>query len=178
MILKTKIKKIIDAIKDTEISEIEISSFWGLQKIKLKKGFDYNIKNENMQSHNTPPSAINITTETKNATENSNNVQESLDPSSSDTVTTLSSESEPIEKEYTIIKAPLVGTFYLSPKPGQPPFVEVGANIKSGDTLCIVEAMKIFNEIESEYSGVIKEILVQDGQPVEFDQPLFKIEEL
>ena len=70
MILKTKIKKIIDAIKDTEISEIEISSFWGLQKIKLKKGFDYNIKNENMQSHNTPPSAINITTETKNATEN------------------------------------------------------------------------------------------------------------
>ena len=60
MILKTKIKKIIDAIKDTEISEIEISSFWGLQKIKLKKGFDYNIKNENMQSPNTPPSAINI----------------------------------------------------------------------------------------------------------------------
>jgi len=106
------------------------------------------------------------------------NVDDNVDTPNLEINTTLSPELENTDKQYTIIKAPLVGTFYLSPKPGQPPFVEVGTNIKVSDTLCIVEAMKIFNEIESEFSGVIKEILVQDGEPVEFDQPLFKIEEL
>jgi len=177
MILKTKIKKIIDAIKDTEISEIEISSFWGLQKIKLKKGFDYNINNQNVQSTNISSPATNLTTEPKNDIKISN-VDDNVDTPNLEINTTLSPELENTDKQYTIIKAPLVGTFYLSPKPGQPPFVEVGTNIKVSDTLCIVEAMKIFNEIESEFSGVIKGILVQDGEPVEFDQPLFKIEEL
>lgn len=74
-----------------------------------------------------------------------------------------------------VVKSPMVGTFYRASAPGTPPFVEVGAAIKEGDTLCIIEAMKLLNEIESDFSGVVKEILVENGQPVEFGQPLFVI---
>ena len=70
------------------------------------------------------------------------------------------------------IKSPLVGTFYKSSKPGEPPFINIGDQIKKGDTICIIEAMKIFNEIEAEVSGKIIKILVEDGTPVEYDQPL------
>jgi acetyl-CoA carboxylase biotin carboxyl carrier protein len=74
-----------------------------------------------------------------------------------------------------IVKSPMVGTFYRSSAPGSPAFVEVGSNIKEGDTLCIIEAMKLLNEIDSEVSGVVTKILVENGQPVEFGQPLFVI---
>ena len=74
------------------------------------------------------------------------------------------------------IKAQMIGTFYRSSAPEKPPFVEVGSVIKSGDTLCIIEAMKLFNEIESEVSGKIVKILVDDVSPIEFDQPLFLID--
>ncbi len=74
------------------------------------------------------------------------------------------------------IKSPMVGTFYAAPAPDQPPYVSVGKQVKEGDVLCIVEAMKLMNEIKCEVSGTITEILVKNGQTVEFDQPLFKIE--
>ncbi len=73
------------------------------------------------------------------------------------------------------IKAPMVGTFYRRPAPDKPPFVEEGDEIKPGDVVCIIEAMKLFNEIESEISGTIVKILVEDATPVEFDQPLFLV---
>ncbi len=73
------------------------------------------------------------------------------------------------------IDSPMVGTFYRSPKPGAPAFVEVGSQVAPGKTLCIVEAMKLMNEIEAEIGGTIVEILVENGQPVQFGQPLFKI---
>lgn len=75
-----------------------------------------------------------------------------------------------------IVKAPIVGTFYRSPAPGEAPFVEVGDEVVAGEVLCIIEAMKLMNEIESEHAGTIKKILVEDAQPVEYDQPLFVIE--
>lgn len=74
------------------------------------------------------------------------------------------------------IKSPMIGTFYRSPNPEKPPFVNVGDTIKVGDVLCIVEAMKLFNEIESEVSGKIVKVLVDDANPVEYDQPLFLVE--
>ncbi|WP_211444824.1 acetyl-CoA carboxylase biotin carboxyl carrier protein [Collimonas humicola] len=74
-----------------------------------------------------------------------------------------------------IVKSPMVGTFYRSSAPGSPAFVEVGSEIKEGGTLCIIEAMKLLNEIEADASGVVKKILVENGQPVEFGQPLFII---
>jgi len=73
------------------------------------------------------------------------------------------------------VKSPIVGTFYRSPSPDEDAFVEVGDHVEKGQTICIVEAMKIMNEIESEFSGTVKKVLAEDGQPVEFDQPLFII---
>lgn len=73
------------------------------------------------------------------------------------------------------VKSPMVGTFYRSPNPGASPFVEVGQAVKEGEPLCIIEAMKLLNEIEADKSGVIKEILVENGEPVEYGQPLFII---
>lgn len=77
---------------------------------------------------------------------------------------------------YVEVKSPMIGTFYRSPNPESPVFVEVGDSIKSGDTVCIIEAMKLFNEIESEVSGKIVKILVDNAQPVEYDQPLFLVD--
>jgi acetyl-CoA carboxylase biotin carboxyl carrier protein len=74
-----------------------------------------------------------------------------------------------------IVKSPMVGTFYRSSAPGTPAFVEVGSSVKDGDTLCIIEAMKLLNEIDSDKAGVVTQILVENGQPVEFGQPLFVI---
>ena len=89
-----------------------------------------------------------------------------------------SSTPEETTSEVTgnIVKSPMVGTFYAKPSPNDDPFVEVGQFVKKGETLCIIEAMKLMNEIESEFDGRIKEILVSDGEPVEYGKPLFVIE--
>lgn len=79
------------------------------------------------------------------------------------------------EKEGKIIVSPMIGTFYAKPSPDSNPFVEVGKNIKKGDTVCIVEAMKLMNEIESEFDGKVVEVFVKDGQMVDFGKPLFRI---
>lgn len=73
------------------------------------------------------------------------------------------------------VKSPMVGTFYRAPSPTSPPFIEVGSQVKAGDPVCIVEAMKMMNQIEADHSGVVEAILVKDGEPVEFDQPLITI---
>jgi acetyl-CoA carboxylase biotin carboxyl carrier protein len=78
--------------------------------------------------------------------------------------------------EQNVVKSPMVGTFYRSPSPGAKKFVEVGSQVQVGDTLCIIEAMKLMNEIESDRAGTIKAILVEEGQPVEYGEPLFVIE--
>ncbi len=80
------------------------------------------------------------------------------------------------DSKYIIIKSPIIGTFYRKPSPDKPTFVEVGTVIKEGDVLCVIEAMKLFNEIESEISGKIIKALVDDSSPVEFDQPLFLVD--
>lgn len=78
--------------------------------------------------------------------------------------------------KYVTIKSPMIGTFYRKPSPDKPTFVEVGSTIKAGDPLCVIEAMKLFNEIESDVSGKIVKVLVDDSSPVEFDQPLFLVD--
>ena len=85
--------------------------------------------------------------------------------------------SDAAEEDHLItIKSPIIGTFYRKPSPDKPNFIEIGDSIKEGSVLCVVEAMKLFNEIESEYSGKIVKILVDDASPVEFDQPLFVVD--
>ena len=159
MRLKNKISKLIDVIKDTDINEIEISSFWGAQKIKLRKNIQEKISY--IQS-----------ADLKDKTEN---VDIPIDNTQENTLKEKNNENLDIQDDnFEKITAPLVGTFYESPKPGEPPFIAVGDSIKEGQSLCIIEAMKIFNTIESDFNGEITEILVKDGQPVEFGQPLFK----
>jgi acetyl-CoA carboxylase biotin carboxyl carrier protein len=85
-------------------------------------------------------------------------------------------EKEDEESKYLIIKSPIIGTFYRKPSPDKPMFVNVGDTISAGDTVCIIEAMKLFNEVESEISGKIVKILVEESSPVEFDQPLFLVD--
>jgi len=80
------------------------------------------------------------------------------------------------DSKYITIKAPIIGTFYRRPAPDKPPYVEVGDVVKPGDTVCLIEAMKLFNEIESEVHGKIVKVLVEDASPVEYDQPLFLVE--
>ncbi len=82
------------------------------------------------------------------------------------------------EVEGDLITSPMVGTFYQAPSPDSPPYVKVGDKVKKGQTLCIIEAMKIMNELEAEYDCEILEVLVEDGQPVEFDTPLFRVKRL
>ena len=93
-------------------------------------------------------------------------------PSPSSTILQSSEENS----DFIEIKSPMIGTFYLTPSPDAEPFVEIGDLVKVGQTVCIVEAMKLFNEIESEYSGKIVKILVENASPIEFDQPLFLID--
>ncbi|WP_103027426.1 acetyl-CoA carboxylase biotin carboxyl carrier protein [Salinibacter altiplanensis] len=85
-------------------------------------------------------------------------------------------ETEGAAEEH-VVKAPIVGTFYRAPSPDDDPFIEVGDEVQEGDVLCIIEAMKLMNEIECETAGTVQEILVEDAEPVEFDQPLFVLEE-
>ncbi len=101
-----------------------------------------------------------------------------VQPESKTVDISLSESSQQKEIDSLYIKSPMVGTFYQAPSPGAAPFVQVGDSVKKGDTVAIIEAMKIMNEIESEFNCKILEILVSDGEPVEFDQPLFRVEKL
>lgn len=98
-------------------------------------------------------------------------------PSSNETVAEKDkAAATPEDSKYITIKSPIIGTFYRKPSPDKAPFVETGDTVKSGDVLCVIEAMKLFNEIESEVSGKIVKVLVDDSSPVEFDQPLFLVD--
>ena len=168
--LKNKIKNLIDLIEGTEIEEIEVSSFWGAQKVRLSK--DKKVVAQPISNYTVPQP------ETQK-------LEDSLDKE----VISLDSKKEEINevktdeiKEEVVsnlniheVKAPLVGTYYSSSKPSAPPFVNVGDKVKKGDTICIIEAMKIFNEIESDISGTVTEICVENGNPVEFDQSIIKV---
>ena len=101
--------------------------------------------------------------------------KESQSDSSQKIISTYKEEENPNDKLITV-KSPIIGTFYRRPAPDKEPFVEIGRDINEGDVLCVIEAMKLFNEIESEVSGKIVKILVEDSSPVEFEQPLFLID--
>ena len=90
--------------------------------------------------------------------------------------TPVETEAKDNNENYIIVKSPIIGTFYRKPSPDKANFVEVGTDINEGDTVCVIEAMKLFNEIESEVSGKIIKVLVDDSSPVEFDQPLFLVD--
>ncbi len=182
MSLQDKIKKLINVINDTNINEIEVTSFWGAQKIRLSKS----VKNTNI-NHQSAANVKEVIVEEKSETtptiHEHRNEESQKEAISEETVANkIYEEEKTLEKEYSeedlsFQKAPLVGTFYSSSKPGEPTFVKEGDEVVKGQILCIIEAMKIFNEIESDFEGTIVEVLVDDKSPVEFNQPIFSIKE-
>jgi len=150
-----KLKTLIDLVAESDISELEVTE--GEGKVRIVKASAQQPQQVMYMPHQQMQSAP------------QNNVAPAAAP--------VAPVEVPVAEAPAghIVKSPMVGTFYRSSAPGTPAFVEVGATIKEGQTLCIIEAMKLLNEIEAESSGVIKQILVENGQPVEFGQPLFVI---
>ncbi len=145
-----KLKKLIDLVQESGISELEVTE--GEEKVRIAKQLTaapvaHQVYAAAPVAHAAPAAAA---------------------PSAA-------AASEPAMPEGHVVKSPMVGTFYRASSPDAKAFAEVGDSVKQGQTLCIVEAMKLLNEIESDASGVIKAILVENGQPVEFGEPLFII---
>lgn len=149
------VKNIINLISDSDVDEVSIEE--GDFKIKVKKRSDSAVQTVQYQM---PPQQQQQTPATP------------PQPASPQAPKTTESTEK---TDGTVIKSPIVGTFYEAASPDSDPYVKVGDKVKEGQTLCIVEAMKIMNEIESEFSGTIQEIIAENGSPVEFDQPLFII---
>lgn len=150
-----KIKKLIELLEETGISEIEIKE--GEESVRLSR--HYTIEAPVQQHYVAPPPPA-------------------AQPTLPATAASPVNEPKPsTAKQGHKVRSPMVGTMYISPSPDAPPFVTVGQKVKVGDTLCIVEAMKMFNEIEADRAGTIIDILIANGEPVEYDQPLFIIEE-
>jgi acetyl-CoA carboxylase biotin carboxyl carrier protein len=145
-----KLKKLIDLVQESGIAELEITE--GEEKVKIVKGgvVVAAAAPAPVASHPAPAPA----------------------PAGGAPAAAPAAEPEPGQEGH-VVKAPMVGTFYRSASPDAKPFVEVGQAVKEGDTICIIEAMKLMNEIEADASGVVKAILVENGQPVEYGQALF-----
>ena len=143
-----KIKEIIYLLDNSDVNEIDVT-FWG-RRFRVVKSAGVNFEGDSIKTESIPIKS---------------NESEKVE---------VNSEKSDLNGES--ILSPMPGTFYSASSPESDPFVKVGDTISKGDTLCIIEAMKIMNEIESEKSGVIKEVIVENGNPVEFNQPLFIIE--
>ena len=147
---QNKLKEIIYILENSDVNEIDVS-FWG-RRFRVVKSAGVSVM-EKPQVETT-----------------------SLNAPLSDKSSELSKPiSEPVDSNSKEVLSPMPGTFYSAPSPEADPFVKVGDSVKKGDTLCIIEAMKIMNEIEAESSGTISEIVINNGEPVEYNQPLFKI---
>ena len=175
MSLSDKIKKIINVIQDTNIEEIEISSFWGAQKIKLSKKSSLDKKPVYIETNKVSNEEVLELPKDENSSNLEEKEKSTIDDKSDNSNTSNDSVPAINEEDLEYQKAPLVGTFYASSKPGEPPFVGVGEKVSKGQTICIIEAMKIFNEIESDFDGIVVEVLAEDSNPVEFNQSIFSI---
>jgi acetyl-CoA carboxylase biotin carboxyl carrier protein len=147
-----KLKKLIDLVQESGIAELEITE--GEEKVKIVKGGGISVV----------PAAAAAALPQMAAPE---------PPRAPAPAAAAPAAEPPAGQEGHVVKAPMVGTFYRSPSPDAKAFVEVGQPIKEGQTICIIEAMKLMNEIETDAGGVVKAILVENGQPVEYGQPLF-----
>ncbi len=149
-----KVKKLIEMLENSSLNEIVIKE--GEESVKLVKSAGFN---QAPQMVSAPPQVIEQPATEQKLSEETNE------------------ETKPKTIDGKSINSPMVGTFYSSPNPGADSFVKVGDKVSEGDVLCIIEAMKMMNEVKSDYNGVIKEILISDAEPVEYGEALFIIEE-
>jgi len=152
-----KLKKLIDLVEESGIAELEVTE--GEEKVKIVKG-----ASGGREFVVLPPAASGGPSHAPAAA-----------PAVAATVTSPQAEQAPTSLEGHLVKSPMVGTFYRSGSPGAKPFVEVGDTVKAGQAICIIEAMKLMNEIEADKDGVVKAIMVENGQPVEYGEPLMMI---
>lgn len=148
-----KLKTLVDLVSESNISELEITEAEG--KVRIVKA-GYGVPTTMMM-----PAAAPM-------------MMQAAPQAAAAPAADAAAEAAPVQTGH-VVKSPMVGTFYRSSAPGSAAYVEVGAVVKEGDTLCIIEAMKLLNEIDADKSGTITQILVENGQPVEFGQPLFVI---
>ena len=156
-----KVKKLIEMLEESNLNEIEIKE--GEEAVKLVKTIP--IPSNFISS--TPPIISEPTQQSP--------ISKPSASSSEETVTQEISQTSDVFESGNKMNSPMVGTFYSAPNPESEPFVKVGDQINEGDVLCIIEAMKMMNEVKSEFSGTVKQILVDNAEPVEFDQTLFII---
>ncbi len=154
-----KIKKLIELVEESGIAELEISE--GEESVRINRYSSAPVAAQAPVQYTAAPQA---------------NPTPTPAPAAAAAPATPSEEAAPVETAGHKVLSPMVGTFYAAASPGAPAFVSVGQKVQEGDVLCILEAMKMMNQIESDKSGVIKEILAEDGQAIEFDEPLFIIE--
>jgi acetyl-CoA carboxylase biotin carboxyl carrier protein len=161
------VKNLLELIAESEVDEVSIEE--GDFKIKVKKTAE--VEGGQQPIYATMPQQMSMPQQPQAPQ------QPAAAPSNPDT-STQQQESTDDEEQVSgdTVTSPIVGTFYEAPSPDSDPFVSVGDKVEKGETLCIVEAMKIMNEIEAEFSGTVKKVLVEDAEPVEYDQPLFIIE--
>ena len=169
--LEDKLKTLIKILEESNIDELEVSTFWGKQTIRIRKQSVNSGKNIEIIQNEPAQSTIETPDLPLTPKINPESEKRSIETIDADSNQVIEIISPGIDQAVTI-KAPLVGTYYGSPKPDSPPFIKVGDIIKEGQVICIIEAMKIFNEIESELSGKVIKILIQDATPVEYDQDL------
>lgn len=148
-----KLKTLIDLVAESDISELEVTE--GEGKVRIVKSAPVQ-QNQMMMMQ---PQVM----------------QQAMPAPATAPVATSAAPAAAPAIEGHVVKSPMVGTFYRAASPGSAPFMDIGKAVNVGDTLCIIEAMKLLNEIESDFTGSIKQILVENGQPVEFGQPLFII---
>jgi len=147
-----KLKKLIDRVEESGITELEVTE--GEEKVRIAKNGGHGMPQVSQMPMAMPVAAA---------------------PAPQAAAATAA-EAPPAAEEGHMVKAPMVGTFYRSSAPGAKPFVDIGQKVAVGDTLCVIEAMKLMNEIETDRAGTVKAVLVENGQPVEYGEPLFIIE--
>jgi acetyl-CoA carboxylase biotin carboxyl carrier protein len=157
-----ELKELIDFLIEKDISEFELER--GDVKVRIKRGGD----TAGGIAHTVPMAPVPMAASPLATTH-------SAAPASSAPVASAAAPPAPAEEELHTVKSPIVGTFYEAPGPGALPFVKPGDQVSAGQVLCIIEAMKLMNEIESDTSGEVVKVLVNNGQPVEYGQPLFSI---
>jgi len=147
-----KVKKLIELLEESNIDEIEIKE--GEESVRISRNGAQSAAPQYLPQYAPPPPPP---------------------PAAAVAAPAAAIEPAPAAHEGQVVRSPMVGTFYRSPSPTSPVFVEVGQTVKVGDVICIVEAMKMMNQIEADKAGTVEAILVENGEPVEFDQPLFSI---
>ncbi|MDD2889935.1 MAG: acetyl-CoA carboxylase biotin carboxyl carrier protein [bacterium] len=170
-----ELKKLIKMLEESNVEEIEIKGFLGRTVRVTKKRADTKVVQGRVEKEVKVPEAPQISAVIPEPLEKVETPNESVMNSAAQPAPQPPKTAEP-QKNFVSINAPIIGTFYRASSPGAKPYIEVGDRVTTGKVVCILEAMKVMNEIEAEVSGVVREILVENGKPVEYGQPLFMLE--